>query len=85
MSGEGGSALTEIKTAPYDYRFPTQNQARHCFARYCEYFKCMEQTSDEERCSFYKRAFKQLCPNDWIEKWDDARSKGIFPVGNGME
>jgi cytochrome c oxidase subunit 6b len=29
----------ELKTAPADFRFPTTNQTRHCFARYIEYHR----------------------------------------------
>jgi hypothetical protein len=29
----------QISTAPYDPRFPSTNQNRHCFIRYNEYYK----------------------------------------------
>eukprot|EP00249_Psilotum_nudum_P001774 c14444_g1_i1 orf=1-327(-) len=29
--------IDDIKTAPMDFRFPTCNQAKHCFTRYIEY------------------------------------------------
>lgn len=29
----------QVKTAPYDHRFPSFNQARHCFTRYNEFYK----------------------------------------------
>lgn len=34
-----GLQVDDIKTAPMDYRFPTTNQAKHCFTRYNEYHK----------------------------------------------
>ena len=78
------AAVEELKTAPYDHRFPSQNQARHCFTRYCEYFKCMERLDDEDKCRFYKSAYQQLCPGDWVEQWDEARGNGSFPYGKDM-
>lgn len=33
--------VPKIVTAPYDPRFPNANQARHCFIRYNEYYKCV--------------------------------------------
>ena len=29
----------KLETAPYDSRFPTMNQARHCYTRYNEFHK----------------------------------------------
>ena len=29
----------DVKTAPMDFRFPTTNQAKHCFTRYNEFHK----------------------------------------------
>lgn len=31
---------TQVKTAPYDPRFPATNQARNCYTRYNEFYKC---------------------------------------------
>ncbi|MCL7026842.1 hypothetical protein MKW94_016936, partial [Papaver nudicaule] len=31
--------VDDLKTAPYDYRFPTTNQTRHCYTRYIEYHR----------------------------------------------
>ena len=29
-----------MKTAPFDARFPTTNQAKNCYTRYNEFHKC---------------------------------------------
>ena len=31
--------LLQVKTVPYDPRFPATNQARNCYTRYNEYYK----------------------------------------------
>ncbi|KAI3945695.1 hypothetical protein MKW98_022969 [Papaver atlanticum] len=33
--------VDDLKTASYDYRFPTTNQTRHCYTRYIEYHRCI--------------------------------------------
>ena len=30
----------QIETAPFDPRFVTTNQAKHCYTRYNEFYKC---------------------------------------------
>ena len=29
-----------IQTAPHDPRFPSTNQARHCYTRFNEFYRC---------------------------------------------
>ncbi len=35
---------------------------------------------DYEPCSYFERNFKALCPNAWIEKWNDQKDRGAFPA-----
>jgi len=52
-------------------------QARNCHTRYQEYHRCMAQTGgDEEKCSPFARAYRSLCPTEWIERWNEAREEG---------
>ena len=41
----------QVKTAPYDHRFPTTNQARYCFTRYNEFHKCVPRCAGCLRCA----------------------------------
>eukprot|EP00199_Chlamydomonas_sp_CCMP681_P004570 CAMPEP_0119101100 /NCGR_PEP_ID=MMETSP1180-20130426/232_1 /TAXON_ID=3052 ORGANISM="Chlamydomonas cf sp, Strain CCMP681" /NCGR_SAMPLE_ID=MMETSP1180 /ASSEMBLY_ACC=CAM_ASM_000741 /LENGTH=143 /DNA_ID=CAMNT_0007085151 /DNA_START=79 /DNA_END=510 /DNA_ORIENTATION=+ len=69
----------ELLTAPYDPRFPNRNQARHCFVRFNEFFKCAhERGEDHPRCVFYQRAYQSMCPSDWVENWQELRDKGLW-------
>lgn len=72
--------LDDIKTAPMDFRFPTTNQAKHCFTRYVEYHKCIQAKGDEaaSECDKYARYYRSLCPNEWVEKWNEQRENGTF-------
>lgn len=63
---------------PYDPRFPNTNQTRNCQTNYLDYFRCLK-SKDEDYCAWYKNAYERLCPNEWIEKWDEQRANGNFP------
>jgi len=66
---------------PYDPRFPNQNQTRNCEYNYVDYYRCLKaKDGDEEYCAWYKHVYKNLCPQDWVEKWEEWREKGIHPV-----
>uniref|UniRef100_A0ACD5XB21 Uncharacterized protein n=1 Tax=Avena sativa TaxID=4498 RepID=A0ACD5XB21_AVESA len=71
----------EIRTAPCDFRFPTQNQTRHCYARYLEYHRCMKAKEGDDRseCDKFRRYYRSLCPTDWVVEWNRQREEGIFP------
>lgn len=74
-----GAVVETINTAPYDPRFPSTNQNRHCFIRYNEYYKCaFERGAEDPRCEFYKNAYLSLCPPDWVEEWEELRQNGIW-------
>jgi len=69
-----------VDTVPYDPRFPNTNQTKNCYQNYLDYFRCKKvKGEDYEPCYWYFFAYNQLCPNDWIEKWNEQREKGIFP------
>jgi cytochrome c oxidase subunit 6b len=70
-------STADIKTAAVDMRFPSTNQARTCYTRYNEYYKCLQLKGDDcADCVPFKKAALSLCPMDWIEKWEDARENG---------
>ncbi|XP_024364646.1 cytochrome c oxidase subunit 6b-1 [Physcomitrium patens] len=71
--------VDDIKTAPMDFRFPTTNQAKHCFTRYNEFHKCAaEKGEDAKECQKYARYYRSLCPGEWIDKWNEERENGTY-------
>ena len=69
--GEDEEPVPEVKvqTTPHDPRFVTTNQARHCYTRYQEYHKCAkEKGEDASECSFFQKAYRSICPGDWVER-----------------
>ncbi|KAL6637060.1 hypothetical protein ACP70R_024632 [Stipagrostis hirtigluma subsp. patula] len=75
------SPVIELRTAPTDFRFPTQNQTRHCYVRYLEYHRCVKVKDAEHRseCDKFQRYYRSLCPTDWVVEWNRQREEGIFP------
>lgn len=76
MAEEGNIVL---KTVQFDARFPNQNQTRNCWQNYVDYHRCHKiKGEDHEPCDYFKRIYKSLCPNAWVEKWDTQMEEGIF-------
>ncbi|XP_034049878.1 cytochrome c oxidase subunit 6B1 [Thalassophryne amazonica] len=82
MAEDFAAKLKDYETAPFDARFPNQNQTRNCWSNYVDYFRCQKTLEargvDTTPCEWYKRVFTSLCPMAWIEKWDEQREAGTF-------
>jgi cytochrome c oxidase subunit 6b len=81
LTAEQQELLNEVKatrTTPRDPRFPTQNQANHCWNRYNEWLVCLKQTGDEAGCKPLRYAATKICPTIWTDKWDEERDEGTF-------
>jgi cytochrome c oxidase subunit 6b len=81
LSAEQQELMNEIKankTTPRDPRFPTQNQANHCWNRYNEWLVCLKSTQDEAGCKPLRFQALKICPTIWSEKWDEEREEGTF-------
>ncbi|KAL0115149.1 hypothetical protein PUN28_010622 [Cardiocondyla obscurior] len=67
------------RTAPFDPRFPNQNQARYCYQSYVDFQRCKKKHNENyEACQYFKRVYASMCPNAWVEKWDDQVAEGKF-------
>ena len=72
---------SDIFFAPFDPRFPNQNQTRNCWQNYVDFHRCTKlKGEDYEPCNYFKKVFGDVCPNEWTEKWDDQRDRGVFPA-----
>ncbi|DBA93962.1 TPA: hypothetical protein ACH3X1_001620 [Trebouxia sp. C0004] len=70
----------DVKSTPYDHRFPSFNQARHCFTKYNEFYKCTaEKGDDSSECKFHQKAYRSICPSEWLDKWNEQRESGTWP------
>lgn len=69
-----------LDTAPFDPRFPNQNQTKYCYQSYLDFHRCQKvKGSNYDACNYFQRVYKSLCPNAWVEKWDSLRDEGAFP------
>ncbi|XP_029432724.1 cytochrome c oxidase subunit 6B1 [Rhinatrema bivittatum] len=75
--------IKNYRTAPFDARFPNQNQTRNCFQNYLDFYRCEQTLSargqDTSLCQWYHRVYKSLCPTSWVARWDEQRELGTFP------
>ncbi|OMO77142.1 Cytochrome c oxidase, subunit VIb [Corchorus capsularis] len=56
-------------------------KSRHCYESYVEYHKCIkEKGKNASQCDKFARHYRSLCPDEWIERWDEARAAGTFPI-----
>ena len=45
-----------------------------------EYYKCIgEKGEDAEACVKYAKAFRSICPTDWVNKFEEQREEGTWP------
>ncbi|XP_038715312.1 cytochrome c oxidase subunit 6b-2-like [Tripterygium wilfordii] len=74
------SETVQLQTAPGDFRFPTTNQTRHCFTRYIEYHRCIAAKEEgAPDCQKFAKYYRSLCPDEWVERWNEQRANGSFP------
>ncbi|XP_006129073.1 cytochrome c oxidase subunit 6B1 [Pelodiscus sinensis] len=75
--------LDNYRTAPFDSRFPNQNQTRNCWQNYLDFHRCEKamaaKGADATCCQWYRRVYKSLCPISWVNAWDERREEGTFP------
>jgi len=71
--------LDNYKTAPFDARFPNQNQTKNCWQNYVDFHRCQKiKGEDFEPCEYFRRVYKSLCPIAWVDNWDTQREEGSF-------
>eukprot|EP00903_Cladosiphon_okamuranus_P010690 g10103.t1 len=71
-----------FKTTPLDSRFPTVNQANHCWNLYNEWVLCTKKADEAgesaSKCHPMRHNAVAICPDEWTEKWDEDREAGSF-------
>ncbi|XP_021956365.1 cytochrome c oxidase subunit 6B2 [Folsomia candida] len=82
-AGEGGAGDVEefvLETAPFDPRFPNQNQTKHCYTSFLDHKRCVKARGEEfAACDYFRRVYTSLCPNAWVAKWEEQIQAGTFP------
>ncbi|KAI5644194.1 cytochrome oxidase c subunit VIb domain-containing protein [Phthorimaea operculella] len=53
---------------------------RHCYQSYLDFHRCQKVRGEKyEACQYFKRVYKSMCPNEWVDKWDSQIEQGNFP------
>jgi cytochrome c oxidase subunit 6b len=66
-------------TTPDRVHFPATNQSHFCWQKYNEFVLCVKKNSgDDSACVAQKQAYASICPEDWVESWNEQRSAGTF-------
>uniref|UniRef100_A0A8D2HMJ9 Cytochrome c oxidase subunit 6B1 n=1 Tax=Urocitellus parryii TaxID=9999 RepID=A0A8D2HMJ9_UROPR len=69
MAEDIKTKIKNYKTAPFDSRFPNQNQTRNCWQNYVDFHRCQKAMNakggDVSVCEWYRRVYKSLCPISW--------------------
>ncbi|KAM8836986.1 cytochrome c oxidase subunit 6B1 isoform 1-T1 [Spinachia spinachia] len=70
MAEDIQAKLEKYRTAPFDARFPNQNQTRNCWSNYLDFHRCHKaleaKGADTAPCQWYRRVYKSLCPISWV-------------------
>ena len=70
-----------IWTPQFDARFPNSNQAKNCFVNFVDYQRCIKlKGADYKDCDYFKQVANSMCPNQWLEKFNEQIEAGSFPV-----
>eukprot|EP00500_Bicosoecida_sp_ms1_P003553 CAMPEP_0203813138 /NCGR_PEP_ID=MMETSP0115-20131106/4549_1 /ASSEMBLY_ACC=CAM_ASM_000227 /TAXON_ID=33651 /ORGANISM="Bicosoecid sp, Strain ms1" /LENGTH=118 /DNA_ID=CAMNT_0050721997 /DNA_START=39 /DNA_END=395 /DNA_ORIENTATION=+ len=73
-----GAKLPEANV-PADARFPNVSQSQHCWTKFNEHILCMKKSGgDEAQCNKFRRHYRTVCPNEWVENWEDHIDAGVF-------
>lgn len=64
-----------------DPRFQNTNATRYCYSHYVDYHRCQYLLGEEESsgCDIFKDMYYRMCPNAWINRWNEQRESGTFP------
>ncbi|XP_029662398.1 cytochrome c oxidase subunit 6b-3-like isoform X2 [Formica exsecta] len=63
-----------------DPRFQQQNQTQRCFVMYTDFYRCEHILGEGSKaCTWFKDVFTSICPNGWVQHWDELRLTGRLP------
>ena len=66
-----------LETAPLDPRFPSSNVARACYTYYNLAHRCRaEHGEGSAECQAYTKKYRSICPDEWIQRWEELREEG---------
>ncbi|CAH2035006.1 unnamed protein product [Thlaspi arvense] len=77
--GDGGGPGGDTGSAA-DEEFQVTSETRHCFNRFKQYHKCIEDKGrDTNDCNSLRDYVRSMCPENLVEKWEEQRKSGTLP------
>ena len=62
------------------YLTPPPVLDRHCYSSYVDYHRCIKKKGEDyPACEYFRKTYKSLCPNSWVDRWNDQMEAGSFP------
>jgi len=70
-----------LTTCPDDPRYQQTNKTGWCSRMYVDYHRCRLLLGEgSSSCDYFYRCSRAICPNDWLDRWDQQLAEGRFPV-----
>lgn len=45
-----------------------------------DFHRCKKRHGEDyDACQYFKKVYQAMCPNAWIERWDEQVENGTFP------
>ncbi|XP_063689774.1 uncharacterized protein LOC134822579 [Bolinopsis microptera] len=75
-----GTVKKFIWSPKYDPRYPSFNQGPKCNQYFIDFQKCIWKKGEGYKpCDWFRHHYEHICPQPWIEKWNDQLDRGVFP------
>nr|XP_014277417.1 cytochrome c oxidase subunit 6b-3-like [Halyomorpha halys] len=69
-----------ISTCPPDPRFQQTNKTKWCYRMFIDFHRCAYLLGEDSgHCKLFEKCYKCLCPNEWINNWNEQIENGTFP------
>ncbi|XP_050294142.1 uncharacterized protein LOC126734517 [Anthonomus grandis grandis] len=69
----------EVRTVQQDPRFQNTNMTNWCYTSFVDYKRCQRLLGEShECCPQFKKIYKAICPNAWVERWEEQIKDGTF-------
>jgi len=76
------SKIENFTAEPYDVRFAQWANAGRCRQNFLDYHRCNSVMKSKGKstypCKYFQKVYKNMCPSQWIEKWNNNIEEGIF-------
>ncbi|KAI5712484.1 cytochrome c oxidase subunit 6B [Diaphorina citri] len=70
----------QLSTCLPDPRFQQVNITNWCWTMFVDHKRCSNLLGEGRAdCAIFKKCYESICPNAWVEQWEDQIENNIFP------